>query len=146
MQYYASSCCLQAVRSFPPLHADGVFISSTHLSQCPLCSFIPLSHSAILLVVCFAVCVAGGPETLTTEGGSDATTKFEETFHSDDARRQLCDWCIGTLKGYNGPKDAANKKKGAAAGGATSTAEGLNPMVIVLALGAVAALGYFLIL
>ena len=83
---------------------------------------------------------------MTNEAGTDATTKFEEVFHSDDARRQLKDFCVGTLKGYTGPLDAALKgrKGGSVAGGAQG--EGVNPAVYLVAVAAIGALVYLFVL
>ncbi len=116
--------------SNPPLHCACIHSFARAVS-------LPLS----------CVC-AGGPEILTNEGGTDATAKFEEVFHSDDARKQLKDFCVGTLEGYTGPPDAALKKKGKAAGAQeqAGSANGVNPAVYLLAVAGVAALVYLFVL
>jgi cytochrome b involved in lipid metabolism len=87
---------------------------------------------------------------LTNEGGTDATDKFEEVFHSDDARHQLKDFCVGTLEGYTGPSDAAltrGKKSSSSNGTKTqSGGAGSSPVLFLLGAAAVGAALYFLVL
>lgn len=112
-----------------------------------LCCVVALRfiiHGKVYDVNGFLVDHPGGPEILTNEAGTDATAKFEEVFHSDDARKQLKDFCVGTLKGYTGPANAAMKKKGGS-GTATETA-GPSPAVYLVAAAAVAALVYVFVL
>ena len=102
-------------------------------------------HGKVYDCTGFLVDHPGGPEILTNEAGTDATQKFEEVFHSDEARRQLKDFCVGTLKGYTGPADAV--LKGKKAGSSTATAEtGTSPAVYLLALAAAGALVYVFML
>ena len=93
----------------------------------------------------------GGPEILTQHSGKDATQDFEETFHSQGARDQLKDYCIGGVAGYEGADDAAMQgRKGGSSGssngsgGRSGTAGGLNPIIIggvaILAVGIIYAL------
>jgi hypothetical protein len=113
---------------------------------CPtLCFSFSLARLLLVLPRLLSL-LSGGPEILTNEAGTDATTKFEEVFHSDDARRQLKDFCVGTLKGYEGPKDAALKGKKGGATTTTSGEAGLNPAVYLVAAAAVAALVYVFVL
>ena len=61
----------------------------------------------MLMIISFTnLKLLGGPEILTTHAGTDCTADFEEVFHSPEARKQLVDYAIGTIKGYKG--DAAN--------------------------------------
>lgn len=116
---------------------------------CSLC-LRPLtapSPFAVSLLLCAAVAVfAGGPEILTNEAGTDATAKFEEVFHSDDARKQLKDFCVGTLKGYTGPANAAMKKKGASGSANATASAGPSSAVYLVAAAAVGALVYLFVL
>jgi len=106
-------------------------------------------HGKVYDVSGFLVDHPGGPEILTNEGGTDATAKFEEVFHSDDARKQLKDFCVGTLEGYDGPEDAAmTRGKKVAPGGQTQTqaSAGSSPIVFLLGAAAVGAALYFFVL
>jgi cytochrome b involved in lipid metabolism len=92
------------------------------------------------------LCCSGGPEILTNEAGTDATAKFEEVFHSEDARKQLRDFCVGTLAGYTGPANAAMGKK-KSGGGATGTeSQGAGTVIYIAAAAAVGALVYLFVL
>lgn len=103
-----------------------------------------ISHLCSLISFLFSLSCAhsGGPEILTNEAGLDATQKFEEVFHSDDARGQLRDLCVGGLKGYTGPPDAELKGRKPGQG----TQEGMSPLVYLVALAAVGALVYVFVL
>jgi len=102
-------------------------------------------HGRVYDVTGFLVDHPGGPEIITAEAGTDATAKFEEVFHSDDARRQLPDFCVGTVAGYQGDPDAVMGKKKSSTGTAQAVG-GTSPLVYVVALGVVGALAYFFVL
>jgi len=52
----------------------------------------------------------GGPEILDNTGGQDATEKFEDVYHSKDARKRTIQYRIGTVKGYTGdPNDVLSE-------------------------------------
>ena len=69
-----------------------------------------------------------------------------QVFHSDDARKQLKDLCVGTLAGYTGPADAALKGKSAGSATSTASAQGTSPMIYLVAAAAVGALVYVFVL
>ena len=109
-------------------------------------------HGRVYDVHAFMEDHPGGPEILTQHAGKDATQDFEETFHSESARKQLADYCIGGVAGYDGPDDAhmGGKKGGKSSsssssnGTSSATTGGLNPIIIggvlVLAVGIIYAL------
>ena len=72
--------------------------------------------------------------------------RCSQVFHSDDARKQLKDLCVGTLAGYTGPADAALKGKSAGSATSTSSAQGTSPMIYLVAAAAVGALVYVFVL
>lgn len=92
----------------------------------------------------------GGPEIMQQHAGTDATADFEEVFHSPAARKQLADYCIGTLKGYTGDPNAAlnsGKSTASTASGSTTTANksnsssSSNTTTIIFAAVAIIAIG-----
>merc|ERR1712151_435235 len=79
----------------------------------------------------------GGNEVLLDLGGQNADEFFEDIGHSDDARKELKELCIGTLKLTEEEKKAALAEK------ESKSAGGINPMVIILVVLIAIALGYF---
>lgn len=69
-------------------------------------------------------------------------------FHSDDARKQLKDFTVGSLQGYTGPADAVLRgRKGASSSTTgTATSEGVGSSAYLLAFAAAAALIYVFVL
>jgi len=106
-------------------------------------------HGKVYDVTGFLVDHPGGPEILTNEAGTDATAKFEEVFHSDDARKQLKDFCVGVVEGYTGALDAATnrgKKANGSGAGQAQAGAGTNPAVFLLGAAAIGAALYFFVL
>jgi len=115
--------------------SDGTSIALCSLSLSLFLRFIGL--------LCFAR--LGGPEVMTQEAGTDATQKFEELSHSEDARKQLADFCVGTLAGYTGPKDAEMQRKKVSSNVATQETS-TSPAVYIAAAAAIAVLVYVFVL
>lgn len=90
----------------------------------------------------------GGPEVITSIGGRDVTSDFEDIGHSDEAREWANKYIIGWLEGAEGseeelktkemPKTKDVREAGGGAGG------GLGLVPVVLAIIAAAAAYYFL--
>merc|ERR1712179_5695 len=69
----------------------------------------------------------GGPDVLLSTGGVDATDAFEEVMHSEQAKKEMEDFCIGKLKGYVKPE------KSATAAGSNNTLMTILPIFIAIA-------------
>mmetsp|Transcript_487 Transcript_487/g.692 ORF Transcript_487/g.692 Transcript_487/m.692 type:complete len:123 (-) Transcript_487:301-669(-) len=73
----------------------------------------------------------GGPEIMLDNSGQDATEAFEEVFHSETARKQVTEYCIGSVEGYTGPEMPASGGGGAAGGGGGNMVF-LIPVVLII--------------
>jgi hypothetical protein len=67
-------------------------------------------------------------------------------FHSDDARQQLADYCVGGLKGYTGPVDAVLKGKKSGSSGGGGGGEATSPVLYVVGFVALSAMVYLFVL
>eukprot|EP00736_Rhodelphis_marinus_P003726 Rmarinus@m.26832 len=76
----------------------------------------------------------GGEEVIQDLAGKDASTEFEDVGHSADARKQIDDFVVGTIK-----KSEQSEKKAASSG---STSEGGVSLGVLLAMVAVAGLAF----
>lgn len=79
----------------------------------------------------------GGPEIVVNAAGRDASRDFDDTFHSDGAKKQLIDYEIGKLKDWVPAKAAA--KAAAKPAVATQQKSSSNSLAIVIPLLIVAA-------
>jgi cytochrome b involved in lipid metabolism len=79
----------------------------------------------------------GGPEIMMEFAGKDADEMFEDIGHSNEARSKMAEYIVGTLK--EDPNAVKTKKKA----DAVKSKGGLNPLVLLVILIAVAAGYYF---
>ena len=78
----------------------------------------------------------GGPEIMLDFAGKDATEDFEDTGHSQDARKDLEKFLIGKVKGME------MKSASAAGGTGGGSGDGMNPIYLILPI-ILALIGYF---
>ena len=89
-------------------------------------------HGKIYDVTKFQENHPGGVDTLLEHAGTDATSEFEEIFHTEKARNQVTKYHIGNLKGYEGSPNAIHESASAYGnGGSNSLLIGI-PILIAL--------------
>jgi cytochrome b involved in lipid metabolism len=67
----------------------------------------------------------GGADIIMDDAGTDVTTQFEDTGHSNDARKDMLKYEIGIIK--SGEIAPGKKSKTSGGGGASSASVGANP-------------------
>ncbi|KEI42097.1 uncharacterized protein L969DRAFT_14303 [Mixia osmundae IAM 14324] len=88
-----------------------------------------LIHGKVYSVAKFLDEHPGGDEVLLGEGGRDATEAFEDVGHSDEARKLLEDFVVGTCKEGAAEGPASPKASAKSAGGTMPTPEGFTYLI-----------------
>eukprot|EP00640_Fibrocapsa_japonica_P007793 CAMPEP_0113936394 /NCGR_PEP_ID=MMETSP1339-20121228/3319_1 /TAXON_ID=94617 /ORGANISM="Fibrocapsa japonica" /LENGTH=143 /DNA_ID=CAMNT_0000938861 /DNA_START=130 /DNA_END=561 /DNA_ORIENTATION=- /assembly_acc=CAM_ASM_000762 len=84
----------------------------------------------------------GGAEIMLESAGQDADDMFEDVGHTNDARKTMEKFIIGVLKLTEEEKEALKNKASKQIPAGQSQGSGLNPMVLLVLLAAIA-LGYY---
>jgi len=111
------------------------------------CVESPLKICAVYDVTKFLDDHPGGPDIISDGAGQDLTDQFEDTGHSQDARKDMEKYLVGSLAaGDDDGKKKANKKGSSGASqSSTATSGATNPYLLV-AIGIAVIAGVYLLI
>jgi cytochrome-b5 reductase len=73
----------------------------------------------------------GGADIIMDDAGADVTTQFEDTGHSDDARKDMLKYEVGVIKAGEQKVGKTKGKSGAANANGGESAQAMNPGIVV---------------